>query len=241
MIDSILEKIDIREHSINMLPVESYFEIGSVLGLNESSHVLDLCCGYGEMLRLFSKYFRSFGVGVDISKGFVEEGQRRLGESGLSDQVKLISGDARGWTEDGYDVACLVGEQRVFSGFSNTLSVLLEKVTQRGKVVIGTIYYLSQDVPQELIDFEGPGETEKEIFTIVKDQQCIITYIGRGTRSEWDRYISWSTRNHLKSYRAKTDQTGRDQQHEWMHRWHDMYIDYRMKHQGWATYVIEKI
>lgn len=118
---TIAERIDSSHHLISMTPVELIIEMGHVLGLNEDSEVLDLCCGYGEMLRVLAQHYGSRGTGVDVSAEFVAEGRKRIDDSGLSEKVTLECQDAREWANTGYDVACLVGEQNVFGGFRNTL------------------------------------------------------------------------------------------------------------------------
>jgi len=215
--------------------------LGYALGIRETTRILDLCCGYGEMLRLLSGIFGCSGVGVDISKEFIEEGTKRITESGLLDRVSLVNGDAREWKGSDYDIACLVGEQDVFEGFENTLNKLFERVNTTGRVVIGTPYYQQPDVPKELVDFEGELPTELEVFDIVRSNHCVITFIGRDTRSEWDKYISWSARRHLESYRNEKNAQTKAEMYEWMHRWHEIYLRYRMRYEGWAMYAIERI
>ena len=149
--------------------------------------------------------------------------------------------DARKWTTTDYDIACLLAEPTVFDGFENTMNMLFGKVHENGQVLIGTTFYLQPDVPRELIEFEGKLHTEIKIFDIVKRNQCIITYIARDTRSEWDRYISWSTRRHLANYRNENEPAKKMEKYDWMHKWHEMYLQYRMKYEGWAIYAIERI
>ena len=238
---TIIDRIDSSSHLISMTSVELIIEMGSVLGLDTTSRILDLCCGYGEMLRLLAEHYGSHGTGVEISEEFVSAGRKRIERSGLSGRLRLECQDARTWPASGFDVACLVGEQGVFGGFRNTMTALFERVHARGKVVIGTPYFTHDEAPQELIDFEGPLETEKQIFEHVKGNGCIVTFIGRGTRDGWDRYISWSTRRHLAAYRGESIPEEKQKRYDWMHRWHEVYLNLRMEHEGWAIYVIERV
>lgn len=45
-----LKKIEDENYLIGMNSVEDILRFGYSLGLNESSKVLDLCCGYGTLL-----------------------------------------------------------------------------------------------------------------------------------------------------------------------------------------------
>ena len=69
MNETIVQEIDASEHLISMTPVSEIVRLGHVLGIDNSFRVLDLCCGYGELLRILSKYYGCSGDGVDISKG----------------------------------------------------------------------------------------------------------------------------------------------------------------------------
>lgn len=77
---------------ISMTPVRGILEIGFSSGMNRSSTVLDLCCGYGEMLKIWHDAFGIRGIGVDICGEFIRQGQKRLAEYGITD-VTLIESD----------------------------------------------------------------------------------------------------------------------------------------------------
>jgi SAM-dependent methyltransferase len=239
--DRVFDTSESRDYLISMTPVEEIIQMGRILGLNPDSRVLDLCCGYGEMLRIFAGYFGCQGTGIDRWAEFIDAGIKRNSDMNVTDRVKLITQDAQTWRENNYDVACLIGEHNVFGGFEGTLKHLLGKIKVGGSVIIGTPYYNLKDVPPKLIDYEGELQTESEIFAMVQDNNCIVTGIGRDTRAEWDRYISWSARRGLKDYRNETDEVKRKEILMRLRHWHGMYIEYRMKFQGWAMYAIERV
>ena len=202
---NIIEEIEVERYFVGMTQTKDILETAFALGLNEDCRILDLCCGYGEMLRLYAEHFGCCGIGVDRSSEFIEQGRELIRRSGLADKVSLVMEDARTWNEAGYDVASIVGAQDVFGGFEDALRRLLGTINASGKVVIGTPYYHTRDVPQELVDYEGELETEPEIFEIVRNNCCVVTSIARGSRAGWDRYISWSARRGLRDYRNAAD------------------------------------
>mgnify|MGYP006380753999 FL=1 len=79
-------------HLISMVPVEELLRFGYELGLNENMKVLDLCCGYGTVLKVWSEAFGIEGVGIDLVEEFVSIGRERLKKSNI-DKVTLIQGD----------------------------------------------------------------------------------------------------------------------------------------------------
>ncbi len=57
-----------------MTPVDKIIELGYYANLSKDTSVLDLCCGYGEMLWLWGEAFGITGKGVDICKEFIDIG-----------------------------------------------------------------------------------------------------------------------------------------------------------------------
>lgn len=51
---NLIKKLKESEYLISMTPVERLVEIGYSAGMNNSSAVLDLCCSYGEMLKIWN-------------------------------------------------------------------------------------------------------------------------------------------------------------------------------------------
>lgn len=60
-----IKKLEDSEHLISMVSVDEILRFGYSIGLNENSCVLDLCCGYGTVLKIWSEAFGISGVGVD--------------------------------------------------------------------------------------------------------------------------------------------------------------------------------
>ncbi|HEY5560465.1 MAG TPA: methionine biosynthesis protein MetW [Clostridiaceae bacterium] len=70
----IISKCEVNEHLISMIPCDEIIRFGYSMGLNENSKALDLCCGFGEMLKIFNEAFGISGIGVDITQDFILEG-----------------------------------------------------------------------------------------------------------------------------------------------------------------------
>ncbi len=99
-----LKYIENNQYLISMVPVEEILRLGYELGLNENSKVLDLCCGYGTLLKVWSEAFGISGAGVDICKDFIHIGNKRLKESGIN-RIKLIHKDVTKYKDDiQYDI-----------------------------------------------------------------------------------------------------------------------------------------
>lgn len=122
---SIIANLTESKFLISMTPIEKVVEIGFTSNMNSVSTILDLCCGYGEMLNVWNQAFGCSGVGIDICPEFINEGNKRLQQEQVQN-VKLIEHDVLTWESDErYDYVCLSGED--FGGFESTIT-LLEKI-----------------------------------------------------------------------------------------------------------------
>lgn len=219
-----------------MTPIERIAEIGYSAGMTDNSTVLDLCCGYGEMLKIWHEAFNIKGIGIDICGEFIQAGTKRIAESNISN-ITLIEADVFKWhTDEKFDYVCLSSED--FGGFKNTIELLEKFVRPNGKLIIGTRYSKVEIPPKELVEFEGETLPLTEINRIVRSKGYYITAMATDTQAEWERYIMWSAKRHLNDLRK----TPENQLHgEWCDKWYDMYFNYRRPFEGYVTVVIEKL
>lgn len=219
-----------------MTPIERIAEIGYSAGMTDNSTVLDLCCGYGEMLKIWHEAFNIKGIGIDICGEFIQAGTKRIAESNISN-ITLIEADVFKWhTDEKFDYVCLSGED--FGGFQNKIELLEKFVRPNGKLIIGTRYSKVEIPPKELVEFEGETLPLTEINRIVRSKGYYITAMATDTQAEWERYIMWSAKRHLNDLRK----TPENQLHgEWRDKWYDMYFNYRRPYEGYVTVVIEKL
>lgn len=231
---AIIDTIENNQHLISMTPVEKIVEIGYTAGMNSGSRVLDLCCGYGEMLKIWNKAFGIKGTGVDRAKEFIDEGKKRLKETGVKD-ISLICADVLEWvTDKKYDFACLSGED--FGGIQGTIHLLEKFSKPGGKLIIGTRFSRVDNPPSELIEFEGETLPLTEIYEIFYTNGYFITSMATDTQAEWERYIMWSARRHLAAY--KSDRENKEL-FEWCKKWYETYFGFRRDYEGYGTFVIE--
>ena len=232
---AIINEIESSQHLISMTPVEKIVEIGYTSGMDSNTSVLDLCCGYGEMLKIWNETFGIKGTGVDISEEFINEGNKRLKEAGIKD-ITLICADVLDWvTDKKYDFACLSGEE--FGGIESTIHLLEQYIKPGGKLIIGTRYSRVDEPPAELIEFEGETLPLKIIYSIFYDNGYFITSMATDTQNEWERYIMWSARRHLAAYKNNPDN---QDLLAWCKKWYETYFGFRRDYEGYGTFVIEK-
>ena len=82
-----------RHRILNPLTENKLRQLGEICRITPRTRHLDLACGKGEMLTLWSAQYGSQGVGVDISKVFLEAAQARAHEQEVADRVRFVEAE----------------------------------------------------------------------------------------------------------------------------------------------------
>lgn len=229
---------NIKENNylISMTPYNSIIEAGYILGLNSSSNVLDLCCGYGEMLKIWNEYFNIQGIGIEICAEFIKTGTQRLSDNS---NIKLVQSDILQYhTDKKFDVVSMCGIGELFGGIDKNISILEQYAKPNGKLVIAECFLKSATAPKELIDFEGTLHTLDKINTIFNNRGYYITYFSTGTNAEWERYIAWDARKTIQQIRKNPND---NDARKWLQKWYQIYFKYRREYEGWGFFVLERV
>ena len=232
--NNLLEKYEDEKFLVNMVSVDDIVRIGSSIGLNENSRVLDLCCGYGTMLKIWNQLYGINGVGIDRETSFIEKGRSRLCDS----KIELICGDVLQYTDTKkYDVViCTELSTGLFDSFENGVAFLNNFVKENGILVFGKLFSEIPNPPAELIEFDGPLPTLSDIYNECKKCGYLITVMSSGTDASWERYIM-GERSPSRLQKNRDD----PEWAAWTDKWLRMYYDYRRPFENWALFGIEKL
>ena len=223
-----LKYIEDNQYLISMVPVKEILRLGYELGLNENSKVLDLCCGYGTVLKVWSEAFEISGVGVDICKDFICTGKKRLKECGINN-VKLIHKDVTKYKDDTkYDVVIC----------SETIESIEKFLKKGGTLLYQKVFSTIEDVPKELDKFDGGVYPLTKLNKIFNDLGYYITHFATGTENDWNRYYTWSVRRDIDKLRKEPNNS---KQREWINYWNDMHFRYRMPYENQALFGLQKL
>lgn len=230
-----INEIEDNQHLISMVSVEEILRLGYELSLNKNSKILDLCCGYGTVLKVWREVFGISGTGVDICKDFIRIGRRRLSESEVYD-VRLIHKDVTEYKDDvKYDV--VICSETIHS-IENTFK-LGEKFLKKGGVLMyQKVFSTVENVPKELDEFDGGVYPLTKLNKIFNDLCYFITHFATGTVNDWNRYYNWSVRRDVDKLRKKPNN---QEQRNRIDYWNDIYFRYRMPYENQALFGLKKL
>lgn len=227
---------DESQYLISMSAPERIINLGLRLEYGEETNILDLCCGYGEMLKIWNTVFGIKGVGIDICEEFIEIGKQR--QQG-NENLKLICTDVLNYKDDvKYDVVCCTEYFGDIRDIAGTISMLEQYAKPNGKLIFGRLYSKIENPPKELTDFDGEIETLEVINRKIRECGYVMTAIAGDTDAQWENYITWSAKRDIEHLRKNPHD---EKTKAWLTKWYDIYFKYRRSYEGWAMFGIEKV
>ncbi len=224
-----------NQYLISMVPVDELLRIGYELGLDKNSRVLDLCCGYGTLLKIWSEAFGISGTGVDRCKELLHTGKKRLKESGV-DHIMLEHGDVTKYCDSTkYDVVIC---SETIGSIENTFKLGEKFLKDGGTLLFQKVYSLTENVPEELSEFDGGVYPISKLNKRFNSLGYYITNLATGTENDWNRYHTSSVRSDLEKIRKNPKDI---KQKNRLDKWNDMHFMYRMPFENQAMFCLEKI
>ena len=230
-----IKTIEDNEYLISMVPVDQILRFGYEAGLNESNRVLDLCCGYGTVLKIFSEAFGITGVGVDRDESFISIGKRRLKEAGI-EKVSLICDDVTEYMDDEkYDMVIM---SETIGSIADTLRLGEKFLEEDGILAYQKLYSKVKNPPKKLIEFDGEVLPLSTLNHIFNENGYFLIAMASDNDSAWERYVlNWSGRRDIERLKRDPSDTAL---REWIDKWYEMYFDYRREFEGQALFGLQR-
>lgn len=160
------------------------------LNLVGDGDVLDLGCGWGELLlRAVARTPAGRGTGVDSADWALERGRHAATERGLSHRLTFVSGNAATWSGSAAHVLC-VGASHAWGGSSDALRALGTRVEPGGRLLFGDGCW-EQPPTTEAADLFGP-----EVLTLGNlvgeaiQAGWTVLHLSTADQGEWDDFES---------------------------------------------------
>ena len=126
------------------LSEERASKLVSALPISPGHHVLDLGCGWGELLlRILTAHPATTGTGVDTDKEALDRGVRAAARRGLHERVEFIEAPAETFV-DLADIVVCVASSHAFDGHGGALEWLHQSVTPGGRVLYGNGFWAAE-------------------------------------------------------------------------------------------------
>ncbi len=185
----------------NPITPDKLATLGTALGLESGTRVLDLGSGSGEMLCTWARDHGIIGTGIDLSPLFTEQARRRAVELGVADRVRFIHGDAAGHVADEeVGVAACIGATWIGGGVVGTIALLARSLRSGGIMLVGEPYWRQMPPTEEVARGCDAGSISDflmlpELLASFGDLGYDVVEMVLADQDGWDRYeaAKWLT------------------------------------------------
>jgi SAM-dependent methyltransferase len=166
------------------------------LGPLDGQHVVDLGCGWAEML-LRTVAAGATGHGVDLDADAIAHGRKLAVDRELADRVTLEVGDAGAWSGEA-DVLIVNGATGVFGGepvthTANTLEAGRRFLRPGGRLLLGEGFWEREPTAAQLAVMPVPREqygTVAELVDLAMAHGYRLLWLSQANQDEWDEFES---------------------------------------------------
>ncbi|MYV40350.1 methyltransferase domain-containing protein [Streptomyces sp. SID1328] len=156
------------------------------LSANRPHTVLDIGCGWGELLlRVLEAVPEARGTGIDLNETDLARGRRSAEERGLAERVAFLAESARDTDHGPADLVLCVGATQALSDADcptpEALRSLRRLVSDHGRVLLGEGIWDRRPTPAELAGM-WPDAAESDHLTL---PALLDLAVESGFRPEW--------------------------------------------------------
>ncbi len=169
--------------------------------LLEGGSVLDIGCGWGELLlRVASAAPLAQVVGLDLDESRIDEAERRARERSLSDRASFRSTDAAESATTPYDALICIGASQVWGpdvaegqplDYASALTALRARLHRGGRLVLGEAIWSRSPTPEATAVLSGRDDefvTLPELGDLAQAHGFAVSGIGEAGQEEWDDF-----------------------------------------------------
>jgi SAM-dependent methyltransferase len=230
---------------LNPSSPEKLITVGTILGIDRNSRIIDFGCGYGELLALWAEKFGISGTGVDVSPRACDHAKTKMEKRGLTQHIEIVYQDAREYhlEEHSFNAALCIGATFIWSGYRQTIQAIKKALRSGGKLVIGECYWLKGNIPKEYLAGPAPSNAlwEYELLQITHEEGFELEYVVRASHEDWDRYEAGKWHGVVTWLDENPNHAQRQQVIDHLHSVQDEYLRYQREYLGWAMYVLNPI
>lgn len=228
---------------LNPITDEKLNLVGEICRIKPGSRHLDLACGKGEMLTRWAARYGSHGVGVDISKVFLDSARERADELGVADQVRFVEADAGTYEDEphSYDIVSCIGATWIGDGLTGTLTLMRRLLRPGGLALVGDCYWITPPPPEAYASLQLPSDMFTSLSGTAKrieDAGYELVEMVLANQDSWDRYVAsqWWTLSEWLS--ENPDDPEAPDLRQFLDHARRSHLEYGRQYLGWGAFVL---
>jgi cyclopropane fatty-acyl-phospholipid synthase-like methyltransferase len=158
------------------------------LAVEVDHRVVDLGCGWGELLLRAVEPSGATGVGVDVDADGLERGRALADARGLTDRVTFVEAPAADWDEPADRLLC-IGSSHVLGGTGPALARLAELTPPGGRLLYGDACWTDPPTDAAAAMFEEVLPLA-EVIREVEASGWRVLHLSTADQREWDDFES---------------------------------------------------
>lgn len=175
-------------------------------GLTEGGTVLDVGCGWGELLlRVTAAAPLARAIGVDLDEGHIAEACRRADDRGLAERATFLATDGVAAGPVEVDALVAVGATQVWGpdvaegrplDYSSALTAIRTRVRRGGRVVYADGIWSRSPTPLAIGALGGRHDefvTLADLVELAEASGFVAAGVREATLDEWDEFESGYT------------------------------------------------
>ena len=160
-----------------------------MLELESGVDVLDLGCGWGELLirAVQASGHGSTGVGIDIDEQVLARGRVRAAAKGLDGSVHFVRAESATWDQPADRVLC-IGASHAWAGVEQAIHALAWVVAPGGRVLFGEGCWERPPTAAAAALFGDDVVTLAEIVRLARAAGWQVLHLSAADQREWDDF-----------------------------------------------------
>jgi len=196
-VDDVWERFEIFEalHNgmriCNPLTETEFDEVVEAVASTGGASMLDVACGYGELLARCASRTRIEGVGIDLSPWMAQTAALRTDELAAESSLRWVLGEAREYGKDrAWDVVSCMGAEWIWHGFNGTARAVAERLRPGGLAIIGAARLKDGCDPAHVSASHGRLESLVEEEAILASHGLSTIWRLDPDDAAWDAYLA---------------------------------------------------
>ena len=159
------------------------------LELEPGALVLDLGCGWGELLlrAVEASGHGSTGVGIDIDEQVLARGRVLAAAKGLDGRVQFVNAESATWDQSADRVLC-IGASHAWAGIEQAMHALTQVVLPGSRVLFGEGCWERPPTAAAATLFGEDVVTVAEVVRLARAAGWQVLHLSAADQREWDDF-----------------------------------------------------